>query len=96
MVKEINGKAISAKIVFSSAIGFFKDHFMTALDEKQFGIQKDRIHWVLSIPAIWNDSCKKFMRESAIQVCNILNIVKININCKQQPIIDSKLCYRWP
>ena len=27
------------------------------------------ITWVLTVPAIWTDSAKQFMREAAVQVC---------------------------
>lgn len=29
----------------------------------------DDILWVLTVPAIWSDQAKQFMREAAIQVC---------------------------
>jgi len=29
------------------------------------GFQPDEIHWVLTVPAIWNDAAKQFMREAA-------------------------------
>jgi CO dehydrogenase/acetyl-CoA synthase alpha subunit len=31
---------------------------------------KDEVHWVLTIPAIWKDDSKQFMRESTKQVFN--------------------------
>ena len=32
------------------------------------GLKPDDIHWVLTVPAIWNDSAKQFMRLAAEQV----------------------------
>ncbi|XP_071143360.1 heat shock 70 kDa protein 12A-like [Mytilus edulis] len=65
-IKEMSGKAVSAKTVFSSAIKYFYDHFLTEVQENNLGFQREKIHWIISVPAIWTDSCKQFMRESAI------------------------------
>ncbi|XP_063447158.1 heat shock 70 kDa protein 12A-like [Mytilus trossulus] len=58
-------KSISAKAVFSAAIGFLKDHFVQQMQWRKLGAFEDDIFWVVSVPAIWNDSAKQFMRESA-------------------------------
>ena len=36
------------------------------------GITMNDIHWVLTVPAIWSDAAKQFMREAAIKVSVIL------------------------
>ena len=54
--------------VFSSAIGYLKSHVLRACQQKTSGIDEKDIHWVLTIPAIWDDVAKKFMREAAEQV----------------------------
>jgi len=61
---------VSAKLIFSSAIKYLCDHFMKTLDTSGIGIQEDGLYWVITVPAIWTDSCKQFMREAAIQVSN--------------------------
>ncbi|XP_063447157.1 heat shock 70 kDa protein 12A-like [Mytilus trossulus] len=61
---DVEGKSISAKAVFSAAIGFLKDHFIQQMHWRKLGTVED-IFWVVSVPAIWNDSAKQFMRESA-------------------------------
>lgn len=33
------------------------------------------ILWVLTVPAIWSDQAKQFMRDAAIQVCIIFFVV---------------------
>ena len=31
-------------------------------------VKRDDIFWVLTVPAIWDDSAKQFMREAAVNV----------------------------
>ena len=54
--------------VFSSAIEYLKGHVLRACQAKTSSIDEHDIHWVLTIPAIWDDVAKKFMREAAEQV----------------------------
>ncbi|XP_063447156.1 heat shock 70 kDa protein 12A-like [Mytilus trossulus] len=65
---DVAGKSISAKLVFSAAIGFLKDHFIQQMHWRKLGTFDDDIFWVVSVPSIWNDSAKQFMRESAEKV----------------------------
>lgn len=62
-----NGKQMKAVDVFSSAITFFKDHLINSVNRRNAGncITVESIRWVLTVPAIWSDSAKQFMRESA-------------------------------
>ena len=62
---EIGGKTMSAKVVFAAAIGYLKDHLVGEIKHRKLGAVEDMMYWVVSVPAIWNDSCKQFMRESA-------------------------------
>jgi hypothetical protein len=59
---------MSAKVVFAAAIGCLKDHLVGEIEHRNVGAIEDMIYWVVSVPAIWNDSCKQFMRESAEMV----------------------------
>jgi len=36
-------------------------------------IEKWEIHWVITVPAIWNDAAKQFMTEAAIKVYLIVS-----------------------
>ena len=56
--------------VFSSAISFFKDHLIESVKQRNAGngITVESIRWVLTVPAIWSDSAKQFMREAAEKV----------------------------
>ena len=65
-----NGRSMSALTVFSESIKYFKDHFFSNTKNAGLNFRKEEIHWVLTIPAIWKDDAKQFMRESTKQVFN--------------------------
>ena len=65
-VKTVDGKKeLPALTIFSMAIKFLKDHLTTTLDKRDTGVRPDDVQWVLTVPAIWNDPAKQFMREAA-------------------------------
>lgn len=64
-VKDDHGRALPAKMVFAAVIRFLKGHLLDTLEKRGTGIENKDIHWVLTVPAIWSDSAKQFMRESA-------------------------------
>lgn len=58
--------------VFTASIKYLKDHLLQSFKDKSMDIKPEEIHWVITVPAIWTDSAKKFMREAAINVrCTI-------------------------
>ena len=56
--------------VFSESIKYFKDHFLRNTRNAGLNFREDEIHWVLTIPAIWKNDSKQFMRESTKKVFN--------------------------
>lgn len=55
--------------IFTHCIYHMKEHLLKALEY----IQKDKItvddiYFVLTVPAIWDDTAKMFMREAAVKV----------------------------
>ncbi|XP_061183703.1 heat shock 70 kDa protein 12A-like isoform X3 [Saccostrea echinata] len=65
---DINGKSVDAMSVFMHCIEYLKSHMLEALnDSKGFEIKITDIDFVLTVPAIWDDTAKMFMREAAIK-----------------------------
>ncbi|XP_052793255.1 heat shock 70 kDa protein 12A-like isoform X2 [Mya arenaria] len=60
------GQEMPAIVVITETIRYLKDHLVNEIKSKDTGIQESEIHWVLTVPAIWDDSAKQFMREAAI------------------------------
>ncbi|KAL3885507.1 hypothetical protein ACJMK2_025560 [Sinanodonta woodiana] len=52
-IEDATGKELSAKTVFSMVIKYLKDDLLKEC--------------ILTVPAIWNDSAKQFMREAALE-----------------------------
>ncbi|CAC5384393.1 unnamed protein product [Mytilus coruscus] len=65
MLHDGRGNKISALYVFTESIRFLKNHFITSCRVASFKLKDDDVHWVLTVPAIWSDSAKQFMREAA-------------------------------
>lgn len=66
VIEDILKKKFSAFQVFSLSIKALKDHLETTLQKQGIDVKSDEIKWVLTVPAIWSDSAKQFMREAAI------------------------------
>ncbi|KAL3885511.1 hypothetical protein ACJMK2_025564 [Sinanodonta woodiana] len=67
-IEDATGKELSAKTVFSMVIKYLKDDLLKECATRIAGIvQPNDIMWVLTVPAIWNDSAKQFMREAAME-----------------------------
>ncbi|XP_062587973.1 heat shock 70 kDa protein 12A-like isoform X2 [Saccostrea cucullata] len=65
MLSDISGKQISAVKVFALSIKYLKEHFMTTLKMSLPDASEKDVKFVLTVPAIWTDAAKLFMREAA-------------------------------
>lgn len=54
-------------LIFTLSIRYLKDHLLEVLG-RTLEINADDIDFVLTVPAIWSETTKVFMREAAIQV----------------------------
>ncbi|XP_053399071.1 heat shock 70 kDa protein 12A-like [Mercenaria mercenaria] len=66
-LKDDKGLTLPAMTVFSEGIRYLKDHLIRTCEEKDVGLRFEEVHWVITVPAIWDDSAKQFMREAAIE-----------------------------
>lgn len=64
-----NGKRMRALDIFSKALEYLKDKALEAI-HKQSGVEytAEEVLWVVTVPAIWKQSAKQFMREAAYKV----------------------------
>lgn len=69
VLQDVNGHELPALEVFSHSIKYLKHQLHARLDEKGADVRDDDIYWILTVPAIWNDPAKQFMREAAENVC---------------------------
>ncbi|XP_062599964.1 heat shock 70 kDa protein 12A-like [Saccostrea cucullata] len=66
-IKSIDGKEMVAFDVFSAAIEFLRKHLLYSLEQQGAVFRETDICWVLTVPAIGNDSARQFMREAAVK-----------------------------
>ncbi|KAK3603240.1 hypothetical protein CHS0354_007570 [Potamilus streckersoni] len=93
MVEDITGKPLPAITVFSRAIQFMKEDFLLQFKSKIDGQMEDRdICWVLTVPAIWNESAKQFMRHAAVTA----GVKNQHLRIALEPEAASLLCNYLP
>ena len=67
-IKDEQGKPFPAITVFAESIRFLKDHLLERMRKRIASIKDTDIDWVVTIPAIWEESAKQFMILAANQV----------------------------
>lgn len=67
ILEDVTGKPLTALQVFKLSIKFLVDHLLETLDKQGTGVKHNEVQWVLTVPAIWRDTAKQFMRSSAEQ-----------------------------
>ncbi|XP_052779788.1 heat shock 70 kDa protein 12A-like isoform X2 [Mya arenaria] len=65
-LEDENGRKLLARTVFALAIKYLKDDLLSvSKDRIADAVLQKEIHWVLTVPAIWDNAAKQFMREAA-------------------------------
>ena len=67
-IEDETGKQLPALVVFSESIKYLKLSLLEEAKKQQTDIQADDIKWILTVPAIWSDPAKTFMRRAAVEV----------------------------
>jgi hypothetical protein len=70
MLHDISGKMMLAVDVFAKVISYLKQHLLNRLKEMDSKLQMtpNDVQWVVTVPAIWDDKAKFFMRKAAEKV----------------------------
>ena len=78
VIKDEMGKPLPAIKVFSLAIRYIAENMVkSGSDKVTSAITRDDVHWVLTVPAIWSDAAKQFMRTAAIEVITRIAFKKL-------------------
>nr|XP_034301175.1 uncharacterized protein LOC117681324 isoform X4 [Crassostrea gigas] len=67
LIEDHQHNPIKALDVFSLSIQYLKDECFELFQKKHINIPNDEILWILTVPAIWDQSAKEFMRKAAEQ-----------------------------
>jgi len=70
-LEDMTGKSLLAIEVFGLWIQALTSHMRKLLDKEGTDIKPHQIKWVLTVPAIWPDSAKQFMKKSGKKVYRI-------------------------
>lgn len=68
MILDVTGKELPAIKVFTESIRFLKDHFLEMFTDKKLGFTINDVFFVITVPAIWSDAAKQFMRVASEKV----------------------------
>ena len=71
IIEDIAGRPVLAMKVFGTSIRALMEHLFLHFTERGIEIEPNDIRWVLTVPAIWSDAAKQFMRKSA----NLVNTI---------------------
>ncbi|KAL3861280.1 hypothetical protein ACJMK2_007323 [Sinanodonta woodiana] len=93
-LESANKRSMKAIVVFTAALKYVADHVYETIKHAHGNVSKSNIMWVLTVPAIWRDTAKMFMRKAAeeadIKGDQLLLAVEPEaaaIYCKEQAII---------
>ena len=76
IIEDVTGKSVPAMKVFGISIRALMNHLFLTFTERGIEIEPMDIRWVLTVPAIWSEAAKQFMRKSA----NLVNTILCKIN----------------
>ena len=68
VIKDEMGKPLPAIDVFKLSIKYLSQDLFEECSQEKGGLTMNDIRWVLTVPAIWSDGAKQFMREAAEKV----------------------------
>lgn len=81
LIKDEQNKEFPAIEVFAKSILCLKNKLIDELKRKKTLVRTGDILFVLTVPAIWSDNAKEFMRQAANRV-STFNGCKLNSECK--------------
>ncbi|XP_041728146.1 heat shock 70 kDa protein 12B isoform X1 [Coregonus clupeaformis] len=65
-LEAVSGRKVRAIEVFSHALRFFRVHALKEVkDQSSSVLEGDKVRWVITVPAVWRQPAKQFMREAA-------------------------------
>lgn len=81
MIKDQNGEEMKAIDIYAFAIKYLNKQVIRKLNTWEGGrwnVQTQDGHYVLTVPATWDDQAHIFMRKAAEQVCKVYKLCLIS------------------
>ena len=92
MIKDETGKPMEARKVFGAGIKYLKEHLITKVKRTLPETREEDIRFVLTVPAIWNEGAKLFMREAA-KVVSTKDVSEPRPECHSEAICYKNVVY---
>lgn len=67
-IVDVCGRPAEALPIFAMVIEYLNDHMLGAIAKQDVELAETEVEYVLTVPAIWEDKAKQFMREAAMMV----------------------------
>ncbi|KAK3566914.1 hypothetical protein QTP86_004937 [Hemibagrus guttatus] len=65
-LESVSGRRVRAIEVFAHALRFFREHALKEVKDQCLSVlEGDEVRWVITVPAVWRQPAKQFMREAA-------------------------------
>ncbi|KAG5260874.1 hypothetical protein AALO_G00297520 [Alosa alosa] len=65
-LEAVSGRRMRAIEVFAHALRFFREHALKEVKEVwSAALEEDEVRWVITVPAVWRQPAKQFMREAS-------------------------------
>jgi molecular chaperone DnaK (HSP70) len=81
----VDGREMPLSKVISESLRFIADKAMEKLTEQVGKIVKAKIRWVLTVPALWSEEHKQFMRQAALNAGIIESLNSSNLLLSLEP-----------
>mmetsp|Transcript_47375 Transcript_47375/g.34671 ORF Transcript_47375/g.34671 Transcript_47375/m.34671 type:complete len:99 (+) Transcript_47375:304-600(+) len=75
----VDGREMSLMVVISESLRFIAEKALKKLEEQVGKIVKAKIRWVLTVPALWSEEHKQFMRKAAVNAGIVDSINSANL-----------------
>ncbi|XP_062582261.1 heat shock 70 kDa protein 12A-like [Saccostrea cucullata] len=88
LCEDMSGKTLEAGVVFLHCIKYLKTYLQEEIQKRFLNTKEEDIEYVLTVPAIWGDKAKMFMREAATKA----GIKKEDLTIALEPEAASIYC----
>jgi len=77
--KSVDGRELELTTVISESLRFISEKAIEKLTEQVGKVNKNRIRWVLTVPALWTEDQKQFMRKACLSAGIIDELSSANL-----------------
>ncbi|XP_062569121.1 uncharacterized protein LOC134231209 [Saccostrea cucullata] len=68
MIEDHQGKPLSAMEVFAKSLNYLKETFWESIKSSDRPVDENKVFWIITVPAIWDEFSKQFMKNAAEKV----------------------------